>query len=51
MPDTLKMKQKIILVVEDDPNILMGLEDNLNLEGYSVLSATNGIQGLKIALE
>lgn len=45
------MKQKIILVVEDDPNILMGLEDNLNLERYDVLTATNGIQGLKTALE
>ncbi len=45
------MKQKVILVVEDDPNILMGLEDNLNMEGYHVLTATNGIQGLKTALE
>lgn len=45
------MKQKVILVVEDDPNILMGLEDNLNLEGYDILTATNGIQGLKTALE
>ncbi|MDP2060527.1 MAG: response regulator, partial [Flavobacteriaceae bacterium] len=45
------MKQKAILVVEDDPNILMGLEDNLNLEGYHVLTATNGILGLKTALE
>jgi len=45
------MKQKVILVVEDDPNILMGLEDNLVLEGYDVLKATNGIQGLKTAFE
>jgi len=45
------MKQKVILIVEDDPNILMGLEDNLNIEGYDVLTATNGIQGLKTALK
>jgi DNA-binding response OmpR family regulator len=45
------MKQKVILIVEDDPNILMGLEDNLLFEGYSVLKATNGIDGLKTAKE
>src|SRR5512133_424853 len=45
------MKKKVILIVEDDPNILMGLEDNLNLEGYEVITASNGIQGLKTALE
>lgn len=45
------MKRKLILIVEDDPNILMGLEDNLNLEGYEVFTATNGVQGLKTAQE
>jgi len=45
------MKKKVILVVEDDPNILMGLEDNLVLEGYDVLKAKNGIQGLTSAVE
>lgn len=45
------MKKKVILVVEDDPNILMGLEENLVLEGYDVLKATNGIQGLTSAIE
>lgn len=37
-----------ILVVEDDPSILRGLEMNLRLEGYSVISARDGIEGLAV---
>lgn len=35
-----------ILIVEDDPSILRGLEMNLELEGFSVLSARDGKTGL-----
>ena len=45
------MNQKVILIVEDDPNIRLGLEDNLNLEGYQVLNAPDGVNGLKSAME
>lgn len=45
------MNRKVILVVEDDPNIRLGLEDNLDLEGYQVMSAPDGVKGLKSALE
>jgi len=38
-------------VVEDDVSILRGLLDNLKIEGYNVLSATDGQQGLKLALD
>jgi DNA-binding response OmpR family regulator len=41
MPET-------ILIVEDDPSILKGLQLNLQLEGYRVLSATNGQDGLHL---
>lgn len=41
----------MILIVEDDASILRGLEDNLKFEGYEVLSATEGQQGLQLALE
>jgi len=44
-------RKKQILVVEDDLSILLGLKDNLIAEGYQVLTASNGIEGLKIALE
>src|SRR5512133_2246180 len=45
------MNRKVILIVEDDPNIRLGLEDNLELEGYKVLTAPDGVKGLKSALE
>jgi DNA-binding response OmpR family regulator len=40
-----------ILVIEDDLKILRGLEMNLKFEGYTVLSATEGYEGLKKAME
>jgi DNA-binding response OmpR family regulator len=45
------MNRKVILAVEDDPNIRLGLADNLDLEGYQVMSAPDGVKGLKSALE
>jgi len=41
---------KKILVIEDDISILRGLKDNLEYEGYTVMEETNGIKGLKLAL-
>ena len=38
-----------ILVVEDDPSILRGLEINLGAEGYRVRTASDGEEGLRIA--
>jgi DNA-binding response OmpR family regulator len=42
---------KTILVVEDDLKILRGLEMNLKFEGYAVLTAVEGHDGLKKAVE
>ena len=39
-----------ILVVEDEPDMLMGLQDNLQFEGYQVLTATDGQAALDLAL-
>jgi len=39
-----------ILVVEDEPDMLMGLQDNLQFEGYQVLTATDGQAALDTAL-
>jgi DNA-binding response OmpR family regulator len=39
-----------ILIVEDDPTMLRGLKDNFEFEGYKVLTATDGDDGLKAAL-
>jgi DNA-binding response OmpR family regulator len=38
-----------ILVIEDDPSILRGLQLNLTMEGYSVRSASDGETGLQLA--
>jgi DNA-binding response OmpR family regulator len=38
-----------ILVVEDDPSILRGLQINLGMEGYQVRSAMDGESGLALA--
>ena len=37
---------KRILVIEDEPQMLLGLRDNLELEGYEVLTASDGDDGL-----
>ena len=44
-------RQRRILVVEDEPAILTGIKDVLEDEGYSVVTATDGHLGLKLALE
>lgn len=43
------MTDQKILIIEDDPNILTGLIDNLAMEGYKLKMAIDGKQGLQIA--
>jgi DNA-binding response OmpR family regulator len=40
-----------VLIVEDDPAISLGLSKNLKYEGYEVLTATRGDEGLQLAIE
>lgn len=42
------MAKAKVLVVEDDVNLLSGIYDILKLEGYEVLTAINGTEGLKV---
>lgn len=42
---------KTVLVIEDDESISMGLEMNLTAEGYRVLLAADGEQGLALTRE
>jgi DNA-binding response OmpR family regulator len=39
-----------ILIVDDEPEMVRGLEDNLRFEGYQTLSAGDGKRGLQLAL-
>jgi DNA-binding response OmpR family regulator len=41
---------KRVLIVEDDPDLLLGLKDNLEAEGFDVLTATDGEAGLQGAI-
>jgi DNA-binding response OmpR family regulator len=41
----------VVLVVEDDPAILQGLQESLRLERYDVLSASDGATGYRLARE
>ncbi|HSB62474.1 MAG TPA: response regulator transcription factor [Vicinamibacteria bacterium] len=38
-----------ILIIDDEPAMVRGLEDNLRFEGYETASATNGEEGLALA--
>jgi DNA-binding response OmpR family regulator len=44
------MSNERILVVEDEPSLLQGLEINLSAQGYSVMTASRGDDGLHQAM-
>ncbi|MBI4240771.1 MAG: response regulator transcription factor [Candidatus Rokubacteria bacterium] len=39
-----------ILIIDDEPEMVRGLADNLRFEGYHTLAAENGEEGLALAL-
>lgn len=39
-----------ILIVEDEPSMVAGLRDNFEYEGYQVITAGDGVEGLERAL-
>ncbi len=41
--------RKTILIIEDEPHIVLGLRDALEFEGFRVLSAERGGQGISLA--
>ncbi|PWT89286.1 MAG: DNA-binding response regulator [Blastocatellia bacterium] len=49
-PNGLEKKVKI-LIVEDEPAMVQGLRDNFEYEGYEVISAGDGAEGLERALK
>ena len=44
-------EKKTILVIEDEPDIVRGLTDALTFEGFDVVSANTGAEGLEKAAE
>jgi two-component system alkaline phosphatase synthesis response regulator PhoP len=45
------MPSERVLLIEDDPSIVAGLELNLSLEGYEVLTAADGESGYRLAVD
>lgn len=41
--------KKTVLIVEDEPNIVLGLQDALEFEGYDVVVALTGREGVSLA--
>ena len=46
-----KKNNKTILIVEDEQGIRQALVDKFSIEGFDVLEAKNGKEGLKLALK
>ena len=44
----MSVSQKI-LIVEDEPDMVLGLKDNFEFEGYEVVTAADGAAGLERA--
>ena len=47
----MKMSMKKILLVEDDTSLRENVEELLELSGFEVLSASNGMMGVELALQ
>jgi DNA-binding response OmpR family regulator len=50
MTQTTTTKKKV-LIVEDEPDIVRGLRDALEFEGFEVMSAADGKEGVRLARE
>ena len=48
---TTRRRRKTVLVIDDDADILRFVSRVLELEGYAVLQANNGDEGLRLARE
>lgn len=51
MTSDAKRERKTVLIVEDEDNLLAPLTYNLQREGYRVVTATDGGEGLELARE
>ena len=48
-PKNDEAKSQKILIVEDEPDMVLGLKDNFEFEGYEVVTASDGAAGLERA--
>jgi DNA-binding response OmpR family regulator len=50
-PEAATRGKPVVLVIEDEPDLAMGLRDNLQFEGYQVTVAADGEAGLRAAMQ
>lgn len=50
MSDSLNPQSTTLLLIDDDPNLILLVQDYLEFRGYQIITANNGAEGLK-ALE
>lgn len=50
MSDSLNPQNTTLLLIDDDPNLILLVQDYLEFRGYQIVTANNGAEGLK-ALE
>ncbi len=48
MTEINETKQKRLMLVDDDPNLILLVKDYLEFRGYDVMSASNGVEALEI---
>ena len=48
MTETNETEQKRLMLVDDDPNLILLVKDYLEFRGYEVKSASNGVEALEI---
>ena len=46
-----RINKKKMLLIDDDPKLLLGLRAVMNLQGYEVISTTDGNEGIRLAKE
>ena len=44
-----QIHKKKMLLIDDDPKLLIGLKAVMSRKGYEVISATNGNEGIQLA--
>jgi len=51
MPNTTPLKKRKLLLIDDDPRLLLGLKAVMSRKGFNILAANSGTEGLQLARE
>lgn len=48
MQNVMTIEQNQLLLIDDDPNLILLVKDYLELRGYEVMTAKNGREALRV---